>query len=194
MKVLLLMLAFCGVAQAEMITGQVTGLTTEVQHHHIDAGLPFRFEFSLNTEVTRDEFYADTFNFCFEMYVDGNTYLNQLPSIGLLDSPEVPYQHDLFGPITDSAFVVHYALGADDLFSAAFTIPGLPTEAEHPLMDISLDSITGVSINFTKFGQDPIVSWFAISSPVDVPEPNAVILFLIGIILLLLTLYFKRRL
>jgi len=185
---LVALLALCGTAHAAMISGQVTGITTYAPQPNIPAGLPFRFEFSLNTAVPANQLDADTFNFFFEIYIEGNTYLHQIPGMIILPGPNVPYQHDYYGLITEDTLGVHYALGADDLFNVAFTMPGQFDDPlqDYPLANLTLESITGVSINFIKVGFTPIVSWFAINAPVlPVPEPSTYLLGVMGLVGLL---------
>jgi hypothetical protein len=176
----------CGTAQAAMISGQVTGTTVAVPHKDIDAGLPFRFEFSIDTDAPKGwTGQPSPYTSSFYIFVDGIEYIRgEIPSLYALPGPSTPSQYTALGTLTEDTIVARWMLGAGEHFAAAFTVPGLFENPlpQYPLANLTLESITGVSINFLRSETTyeewtPLVYWLAVDAPVSpVPEPSAYLL------------------
>lgn len=192
---LALALALQGTAHAELLRGEVSGIvptTIPWRASTIKAGMPFRLEFTIDTESEVGPWWGD--NMLVDLYVNGKNQTGDRPDMYPLNGPADAGRSGL-GLLVEDSLTGSWLTAPDNLFVIAFTIPNkitLPL-SNRPLQGLTLQDITGVTFGFADADEAvkvPIL--LANNLPLStVPEPST---WLLGALALLGVLPFRRRL
>jgi hypothetical protein len=176
-------LLLCSTAQAELLRGEVSGIvptTIPWRASTIQAGMPFRLEFTIDTEADRT---LDSDGMVVDLYINGELQSADRPWMRALNGPADAGESGLGLLTEDSLTGSWHASAPDNLFVIAFTIPNQVTLpiSNKPLQGLTREAITAVTFGYADADQSVKVPILIGDNLSLVPEPGA---WLLGVLAL----------